>query len=109
MSPSMKSSRKRFAEFREKLRKGELDPDRLTDPSQKKDPPVNVGGHQHAGGRFGGPHGQGGGAGTYQLKHKKKQLLSEYRIMLRGYYGPVSMLLMFAFIGSLLSFVMPLS
>jgi ATP-binding cassette subfamily B protein/subfamily B ATP-binding cassette protein MsbA len=51
--------------------------------------------------------GGGGGWGNYKIKHPKKKLLAEYRVMLKGYYGPVSMLLLFAFISSLLSFVMP--
>jgi ATP-binding cassette, subfamily B, bacterial len=107
----MKSSRHRFAEFRDKLRRGLLEPDRLGDPSQKREAPVNVGGH-HAGGhgggggRWGGGMG-GGGGGTYTIKHAKKKLFAEYRVMLKGYYGPVALLLTFAVIGSLLSFVMP--
>ncbi|HEY4329295.1 MAG TPA: ABC transporter ATP-binding protein [Phycisphaerae bacterium] len=108
----MKSSRKRFAEFRDKLRKRQLDPERLGDPSQKRDAPVNVGGHHAPGGaasRFGGPQMGGGGGGNYKIKHAKKKLLAEYRIMLRGYYGPVTMLLLFAMVGSVLSFVMPVS
>lgn len=107
----MKSSKLRFAEFREKLRKGLLDPDRLSDPAQKKgDVPVNMGGH-HMGGGGGGRWGGmgGGGGGSYKIKHAKKKLFAEYRVMLRGYYGPVGMLLVFALIGSLLSFVMPAS
>ena len=113
----MKSSRTRFAEFREKLRKGLLEPERFGDPAQKRDG-VNVGGH-HAGGGTGGggmggtrwggggAMGAGAGAGTYKLKHKKKRLFSEYRVMLKGYYGPVTMLLAFAMTGSILSLVMP--
>jgi ATP-binding cassette subfamily B protein/subfamily B ATP-binding cassette protein MsbA len=102
----MKSSKSRFAEFREKLRKGLLDPERLSDPSQKRDAPVNTGGHH--GGRWGGGM-HGGGWGNYKIKHEKKKLLSEYRVMLKGYYGPVVGLLTLAFLGSLLSFVMPAS
>ncbi|HVT82652.1 MAG TPA: ABC transporter ATP-binding protein [Phycisphaerae bacterium] len=106
----MKSSRKRFAEFRDKLRKGLLDPDRLGDPSQKKDAPVNMGGHHAGGPRFGGGMGHGpggGGAGSYKITHSRKKLFAEYRLMLRGYYRPVGMLLVLALIGSLLSLVMP--
>ena len=106
----MKSSRKRFAEFRDKLRQGQLDPDRLADPSQKRDVPVNFGG-RHGGGGGGRWGGMGGGAGggNYKIKHAKKKLFAEYRVMLRGYYGPVAGLLTLAFIGSMLSFVMPAS
>ena len=63
----MKSSKSRFAEFREKLRKGLLDPERLSDPNQKREIPVNTGGY-HGGGRGGGMHGggmHGGGGGNY--------------------------------------------
>jgi ATP-binding cassette, subfamily B, bacterial len=116
----MKSSKSRFAEFREKLRQGLLEPERLGDPSQKREPPNNAGGH-HAtggggggGGRWGGggrgmPGMRGGGAGSYKIKHPRKKLLTEYRVMLQGYYGPVSVLLVLALLGSLLSFVMPAS
>src|SRR4051794_1024753 len=101
-----KSSRNRFAEFRQKLRSGQLDPDRLSDPSKKGDAPVNTGGH-HAGGHGGGGGrwggGAGSGAGSYKIKHAKKKLFAEYRVMLKGYYGPVAGLLTLAFVGSLLS------
>jgi ATP-binding cassette subfamily B protein/subfamily B ATP-binding cassette protein MsbA len=53
--------------------------------------------------------GGGAGGGNYKIKHAKKKLFAEYRVMLRGYYGPVAGLLTLAFIGSLLSFVMPAS
>ncbi len=109
----MKSSRLRFAEFREKLRKKQLDPDRLSDPALKRDPVANPGGH-HAGGgggRWGGGGmgAMGGGGGSYKIKHKKKQLLAEYRVMLKGYYGAVVALLALAMVTSILSFVMPIS
>src|SRR4051812_32511040 len=49
----------------------------------------------------------GGGGAGYKIKHAKKKLFAEYRVMLKGYYGPVALLLTFAMITSLLSFVMP--
>jgi ATP-binding cassette subfamily B protein/subfamily B ATP-binding cassette protein MsbA len=97
----MKSSRQRFAEFREKLRKGLLDPTRYADPGQKRDGEVNAGGH-HAG-KYSGP------IGKYEFKRKKKQLLAEYKVMLQGYYRPVAMLLLVALVTSLLTLVMPVS
>jgi ATP-binding cassette, subfamily B, bacterial len=117
MEPTrMKSSKTRFAEFRDKLRKGLLDPERLGDPSQKRDGPAHGPGHgggggggRWGGGMHGGGGGGGGGGGNYKIKHEKKKLLSEYRVMLKGYYGPVAGLLTLAFVGSLLSFVMPAS
>jgi ATP-binding cassette, subfamily B, bacterial len=113
----MKSSKSRFAEFREKLRQGLLDPERLGDPAQKRDGPVNPGGHhvggggggRWGGGGGGGMHGRGGGGGNYKIKHPRKKLFAEYRVMLKGFYGPVSLLLILALIGTILSFLMPAS
>ena len=50
-----------------------------------------------------------GGGGSYKLKHQKKKLLAEYRVMLKGYYRPVALLLIYSFIASMLSFVMPIA
>ncbi len=71
----MKSSRQRFAEFREKIRKGLLDPQRYSDPNQKSHIPMGGG----AGGHHAGP-----APGKHVFKRKKKQLFSEYREMLTG-------------------------
>src|SRR5512144_2838552 len=102
----MKSSRQRFAEFKDKVKKGLLTKDRLGESPRPTD--ANAGGH-HGPGRASpaaapgrGPGGGmgmgmgGGGSGpaNYQLKRAKKQLLSEYRVMLRGYYGPVIVLML---------------
>ncbi len=119
----MKSSRKRFAEFREKLRRKQLDPERFSDPAQKREGATNAGGHHAVGAGGGGGGGggggrwngarmsalAGGGGGSYKIKHQKKKLLAEYRVMLKGYHAPVAMLLALAMVGSILSFVMPLS
>jgi len=99
------------------MRKGELDPFRFGDPGKKGDT-ANTGGHHAGGPAHGGGGGMGrrfsgggamggGGGGSYQLKRKKKQLFAEYRVMLKGYYGPVTWLLFFAVIASVLSLVMP--
>ncbi|MGN6368271.1 MAG: ABC transporter ATP-binding protein [Phycisphaerae bacterium] len=77
----MKSSRQRFAEFREKIRKGLLDPQRYADPSVKREPVADPGGK----------HGSGGG-GAHIFKRKKTQLIGEYRLMLRGYGKPMASL-----------------
>ena len=100
----MKSSRQRFAEFRDKIRKGLLDPTRFADPARKDAP---EGG---AAGAAGGHHTKyTGPIGKYEFKHNKKRLFGEYRVMLAGYYRPVLSLLLLAVITSLLSFVMPVS
>src|SRR4051812_38517912 len=96
----MKSSRQRFAEFREKMRKGLLDPHRFSDGT-RKDVPVATGGHH--GGR------DGGAPGKHEFKHNKKKLLGEYRVMLKGYYGPVAVLLLLALLATLLTPVMPIA
>ncbi len=101
----MKSSRQRFAEFRDKIKKGLLDPTRFADPNKKGDPdPVNTGGHH----RYG-PGGAGPPAGKHIFKHKRKQLLAEYRIMLKGYYRPVIFLLLISLGVSILTLVMPIA
>src|SRR5438128_30905 len=95
----MKSSRQRFAEFREKIKKGLLDPTRFADPSRKDAPDAHAAGGHHS--KYTGP------IGKYEFKHNKKRLFAEYRVMLQGYYRPVISLLLLAIITSLLSFVMP--
>lgn len=98
----MKSSRQRFAEFREKMRKGLLDPTRFADPTQKRDlPDAGAAGGHHV--KYTGP------IGKYEFKHNKKKLFGEYRVMLKGYYRPVASLLLLALIASLLTFIMPVS
>jgi ATP-binding cassette subfamily B protein/subfamily B ATP-binding cassette protein MsbA len=98
----MKSSRTRFAEFRDKMRKGLLDPTRFADTTQKRDlPDPTAGGGHHS--KYTGP------IGKYEFKHDKKRLFAEYRVMLQGYYRPVASLLLLAILASLLSFVMPLA
>ncbi len=99
------------------MRKGELDPFRFGDPAKKGEAGQQGGGHHAAGmpsgggggmgKRWGGGMAGGGGGGNYQLKRKKKQLCAEYRVMLKGYYGPVGWLEVFAMIASVLSLVMP--
>jgi ATP-binding cassette subfamily B protein/subfamily B ATP-binding cassette protein MsbA len=92
----MKSSRQRFAEFRAKVRAGVLDPDRYGDPAQKReDKPYTGGKHDSLPG------------GKHVFIRPKKQLLAEYRIMLRGYYGPVAMLLLYALCGACLAPITP--
>jgi ATP-binding cassette, subfamily B, bacterial len=73
----MKSSRQRFAEFRDKIRKGLLDPTRYSDPSVKLDLPATGGKHAASPG------------GKHVFKRKRKQLFAEYRVMLRGYAKPM--------------------
>jgi ATP-binding cassette subfamily B protein len=92
----MKSSRQRFAEFRDKIRKGLLDPTRYSDPSVKLDLPAT-------GGKHASPPG-----GKHVFKRKRKQLFTEYRVMLRGYARP--MLFLFAAItgSTLASMAIPL-
>lgn len=116
----MKSSRQRFAEFKDKVKKGLLTKDRLSESPRPGDP--NAGGH-HGPGRASpaaapgrGPGGMGmgmGGGGSgpanYQLKRAKKQLLSEYRVMLRGYYGPVIVLLMLTIANVITAMVTPVA
>ena len=111
----MKSSRNRFAEFREKVRKGLLDKDRQGDAS--KTPQLSgpgtagprMGGH-HGGGPGGGMGmGKGGGDPNYVLKKPKKKLFAEYRVMLKGYYPAVGMLLLYGFINALLALITPLT
>ncbi|HVS73012.1 MAG TPA: ABC transporter ATP-binding protein [Phycisphaerae bacterium] len=92
----MKSSRQRFAEFREKLRKGLLDPVRFADPNAK---PVDV---VAMGGKHASPPG-----GKHVFKRKKKQLLAEYREMLRGYFWPVASLFILITASTLLTMGMP--
>lgn len=92
----MKSSRRRFAEFRDKVRAGLLDPQRYGDPSRKQEDKPYTGGRRGE-----------GSVGKHVFLRPKKQLLGEYRIMLKGYYGPVSMLLLYAVIGAFLAPVTP--
>ena len=91
----MKSSRQRFADFRAKIRKNLLDPERYRDPDDHREIPS-----------MGGKHAGGSGL-KHEFKRKKKQLLGEYRIMLRGYYGPVALLLTYALLGGFLAPLMP--
>lgn len=70
----MRSSRQRFTEFREKIRKGLLEPHRYADPNQKPDETPNIGGRHDK-----------SGPPNYKLKHAKCRLFSEYRVMLKGY------------------------
>jgi ATP-binding cassette subfamily B protein/subfamily B ATP-binding cassette protein MsbA len=93
----MKSSRQRFGEFREKLRKGVLDPVRFADPDAK---PVDV---VAMGGRHAAPPG-----GKHTFKRKKKQLFAEYRMMLRGYLWPVTSMFLLITATTLLTMGMPL-
>ena len=105
----MKSSRQRFAEFREKLRKGLLGSVaffRSPRRSGEMGGGVDMGGH-HAG-KWGSAK-NGGGGGKHEFKYKKKRLLAEYRVMLKGYYRPVFSLLLLALFTSLLTLTMPMS
>jgi len=70
-------------EFREKIRKGLLDPMRYADPSVKRDESADAWQHR---GRWGGP------ATKHVFKYKKKRLVGEYRVMLRGYGKPMAAL-----------------
>lgn len=92
----MKSSRQRFKEFREKIRKGLLEPSRYRDPNDKRELPM--------GGRHGGPP-----AEKHVFKRRKKQLFSEYRIMLKGYYTPLLIMMFLIVISTLLSMLTPIS
>jgi ATP-binding cassette subfamily B protein/subfamily B ATP-binding cassette protein MsbA len=94
----MKSSRHRFAEFRDKIRKGLLDPTRYADPKKLEDLPVATGGGRHA----------VPAAGKHVFKRKKKQLFSEYRVMLRGYAKPMFSLFFAITCGTLASMAIPL-
>lgn len=91
----MKSSRQRFAEFREKIKKGLLDKDRLGEKDGRR-----------AEGDTGGRHGHRAFA-DYKIKRTKRALLSEYRLMLRGYYAPVAVLMSLALFMAVNSLVMP--
>ena len=95
----MKSSRTRFKEFRQKLRQGLLKGDRLVDPhAPRVDPPPSHGGR----------HSMGGPAGEkHTFKYSKRHLLQQYRIMLRGYYGAVTALLLVAIVSSVVALTPP--
>ena len=88
----MKSSRQRFREFRGKIRKKLLDPVRYSDPTVKRPDTPDIGG-RHWGG--------GGNARAHVFKRQKKQLVGEYRMMLRGYARPMAALF-FALTGTTL-------
>ncbi len=92
----MKSSRQRFFDFRQKIRAGVLDPHRYADPMKKgPDRPYTGGKHESP-------------STPHVFKREKKQLLAEYRVMLQGYYRPVVMLLLYAFVGAFLAPITPL-
>ena len=95
----MKSSRLRFQEFRDKIRRGVLDRDRYRDPNDKREIP-------NSGGRHGS---KGGVEGKYELKHDKRRLLAEYRVMLKGFYAPLVSLLLLSLIGAFLTPVAPVA
>ena len=92
----MISSRRRFKEFRQKLKQGLLKGDRLIDPEAKRDPPPDIGGRHSP---FSGE--------KHTFKFTKGRLLSEYRLMLRGYYGSVAILMGVVLITSLAAMVPP--
>jgi ATP-binding cassette subfamily B protein/subfamily B ATP-binding cassette protein MsbA len=93
----MKSSRSRFTEFREKLRKGLLKGDRLVDPdAPRSDPPPSMGGRHAA-----------GSGEKHTFKYSKRHLLGQYRVMLRGYYGAVFAMMAVAIISSVVALTPP--
>ncbi|MGC9259139.1 MAG: ABC transporter ATP-binding protein [Phycisphaerae bacterium] len=93
----MKSSRTRFKEFRQKLRQGLLQGDRLIDPDvPRPDPPPAMAGRHSA---------QSGE--KHVFKYSKRHLLGQYRLMLRGYYGAVSALMAVAIVGSFVALTPP--
>ncbi len=95
----MKSSRTRFKEFRDKLRRGLLKGDRLVDPdAPRAEPPPAQGGR----------HSMGGGSGEkHTFKYSRRHLLGQYRIMLRGYYGSVLALMAVAIVSSFVALTPP--
>ncbi len=115
----MKSSRQRFAEFKEKVKKGLLIKDRPESASRTDK--INIGGHHSPGKAAGGPPGgapgrgfpgmgsTGGGPSNYVIKNSKNKLFSEYRQMLRGYYGPVAVLLILTMVNVVTAMVTPFS
>ncbi len=81
----MKSSRQRFKDFLARVKKGHLRGDRLVEPEAVREFQRPMGGGRHMRGNWGPPH---------QFKFSKQKLLSEYALMLRGYYGSVAVLLL---------------
>ena len=92
----MISSRRRFKEFQQKLKQGLLKGDRLIDPDARREPPPDIGGRHSA---F--------SAEKHNFKFTKGRLLSEYRVMLRGYYSSVAILIVVVLITSLAALVPP--
>jgi ATP-binding cassette, subfamily B, bacterial len=91
----MKSSRQRFAEFRSKMRRGLLDPDKLKGTDEKRDEAPNIGGHHRP------------PAGKHDFKFSKKFLLSEYALVLKGYYVPLFVLLAVTITSALVAAIAP--
>ncbi len=92
----MKSSRQRFAEFREKVRKGLLTGDRLREPGAKYEEPPSMGG-RHVGPSY----------EKHEFKFSRRRLLGEYRLLLRGYYGSIATLLAVVVVQSLTTLTPP--
>lgn len=92
----MKSSRSRFREFREKIRKGLLEPERYRDPNDKREERPYTGG-----GRFGPT------ATQHVFTRNKRQLFHEYRVMLKGYYGPLFLLLGVVVVNTCVAMITP--
>ncbi len=93
----MKSSRQRFAEFRSKMRRGLLDPDKLKSPDDKRDEIPNIGGHH-----------KGGSGGKHTFKFSKRYILSEYVQVIKGYYAPLFVLLAVTLGNALVAAVSPI-
>ena len=95
----MKSSRQRFREFRSKVRSGLLRGDRLQEPAppHSQPSPAVV-------------HGDGPPPGPpppHDFKFTKWHLLGQYRLMLRGYYGAVAVLIAVVLVSALAALISP--
>ncbi len=93
----MKSSRQRFKDFRQKFRQGLLKGDRLSDGQDRREPPTHFGG-RHA------PVSME----KHEFKYTRRQLLRQYRQILRGYYGSVAVLIVLVIIGAMVALAPPL-
>jgi ATP-binding cassette subfamily B protein/subfamily B ATP-binding cassette protein MsbA len=77
------------------MRRGLLDPDKLKGPDEKRDETPNIGGHHRP------------PVGKHEFKFSKKYLLSEYALVLKGYYAPLFVLLAVTITSALVAAVAP--